>query len=124
VLPRAAAFPRTADEVVAVLRACREVDTPVTARAVARAWGQRGGRRCGREDATVAPENLAPYMRGFRKLPASHGLTGVLYGHFDAGCVHVRIDFDPATEAGRAGGQHFKGRLRPRSHYSLVRARP
>ncbi|MGW0372119.1 FAD-binding oxidoreductase, partial [Streptomyces coeruleorubidus] len=32
VLPRAVAFPRTADDVVAVLRACREAGVPVTAR--------------------------------------------------------------------------------------------
>ncbi|CAM5617816.1 hypothetical protein SVIOM74S_07353 [Streptomyces violarus] len=32
VLPRAVAFPRTADDVVAVLRACRETGVPVTAR--------------------------------------------------------------------------------------------
>ena len=50
----------------------------------------------GWEDSAVAPENLAGYLRDFRKLLASHGLTGVLYGHFGAGCVHVRIDFDLA----------------------------
>ncbi|MFF7486934.1 FAD-binding and (Fe-S)-binding domain-containing protein [Streptomyces luteogriseus] len=55
----------------------------------------------GWEDAAVAPENLAAYLRGFRKLLAAHDLTGVLYGHFGAGCVHVRIDFDMATDAGR-----------------------
>ncbi|MEU0724432.1 FAD-binding and (Fe-S)-binding domain-containing protein [Streptomyces sp. NPDC006140] len=61
----------------------------------------------GWEDAAVAPENLAAYLRDFRKLLASHQLTGVLYGHFGAGCVHVRIDFDPATEAGRAVMRRF-----------------
>ncbi|MER5835252.1 FAD-binding and (Fe-S)-binding domain-containing protein [Streptomyces sp. NPDC002130] len=55
----------------------------------------------GWEDAAVAPEDLAAYLRGFRKLLASHELTGVLYGHFGAGCVHVRIDFDMATDTGR-----------------------
>lgn len=61
----------------------------------------------GWEDAAVAPENLAAYLRDFRKLLASHGLTGVLYGHFGAGCVHVRIDFDLATDTGRAAVRRF-----------------
>ncbi|MER6714574.1 FAD-binding and (Fe-S)-binding domain-containing protein [Streptomyces sp. NPDC000877] len=61
----------------------------------------------GWEDAAVAPENLAAYLRDFRKLLAAHQLTGVLYGHFGAGCVHVRIDFDPATEAGRTVMRRF-----------------
>ncbi|MDX3230185.1 FAD-binding and (Fe-S)-binding domain-containing protein [Streptomyces sp. ME19-01-6] len=61
----------------------------------------------GWEDAAVAPENLAAYLRDFRKLLAGHGLTGVLYGHFGAGCVHVRIDFDLATDAGRAATRRF-----------------
>ncbi|WP_328438064.1 FAD-binding oxidoreductase [Streptomyces sp. NBC_00444] len=61
----------------------------------------------GWEDAAVAPENLAVYLRDFRKLLASHDLTGVLYGHFGAGCVHVRIDFDLATDTGRAATRRF-----------------
>ncbi|MEV1084267.1 FAD-binding and (Fe-S)-binding domain-containing protein [Streptomyces sp. NPDC050211] len=61
----------------------------------------------GWEDAAVAPENLAAYLRDFRKLLASHELTGVLYGHFGAGCVHVRIDFDLATDTGRAATRRF-----------------
>ncbi|MFF3332931.1 FAD-binding and (Fe-S)-binding domain-containing protein [Streptomyces sp. NPDC002888] len=61
----------------------------------------------GWEDAAVAPENLAAYLRDFRKLLATHGLTGVLYGHFGAGCVHVRIDFDLATDPGRAAARRF-----------------
>jgi FAD/FMN-containing dehydrogenase/Fe-S oxidoreductase len=61
----------------------------------------------GWEDAAVAPENLAAYLREFRGLLSAHRLTGVLYGHFGAGCVHVRIDFDFATEAGRAAARRF-----------------
>ncbi|MFF7735732.1 FAD-linked oxidase C-terminal domain-containing protein [Streptomyces sp. NPDC007984] len=61
----------------------------------------------GWEDAAVAPENLAAYLRDFRKLLAAHSLTGVLYGHFGAGCVHVRIDFDLATDTGRAATRRF-----------------
>ncbi|MDH6455454.1 MULTISPECIES: FAD-binding and (Fe-S)-binding domain-containing protein [unclassified Streptomyces] len=61
----------------------------------------------GWEDSAVAPENLAGYLRDFRKLLADHGLTGVMYGHFGAGCVHVRIDFDLATDTGRAAARSF-----------------
>lgn len=61
----------------------------------------------GWEDAAVAPEDLAAYLRGFRKLLTAHELTGVLYGHFGAGCVHVRIDFDMATDTGRAVMRRF-----------------
>ncbi|MFD5126391.1 FAD-binding and (Fe-S)-binding domain-containing protein [Streptomyces olindensis] len=61
----------------------------------------------GWEDAAVAPENLSAYLRDFRKLLASHGLTGVLYGHFGAGCVHVRIDFDLTTNDGRTATRRF-----------------
>ncbi|PAZ10705.1 FAD-binding oxidoreductase [Streptomyces sp. SA15] len=61
----------------------------------------------GWEDAAVAPENLAAYLRDFRKLLATHRLTGVLYGHFGAGCVHVRVDFDLGTDTGRAAARRF-----------------
>ncbi|WP_309115884.1 FAD-binding and (Fe-S)-binding domain-containing protein [Saccharothrix sp.] len=61
----------------------------------------------GWEDAAVAPETLAAYLRDFRALLAAHGLTGVLYGHFGAGCVHVRIDFDLGSEEGRAATRRF-----------------
>ncbi|WP_030607601.1 FAD-binding and (Fe-S)-binding domain-containing protein [Streptomyces fulvoviolaceus] len=63
----------------------------------------------GWEDAAVAPEELAAYLRDFRELLTAHGLTGVLYGHFGAGCVHVRIDFDLATDTGRAAARRFLG---------------
>ncbi|MEU3090516.1 FAD-binding and (Fe-S)-binding domain-containing protein [Streptomyces massasporeus] len=61
----------------------------------------------GWEDAAVAPKDLAAYLRDFRRLLAAHGLAGVLYGHFGAGCVHVRIDFDLATDSGRAATRRF-----------------
>ncbi|WP_086750038.1 FAD-binding and (Fe-S)-binding domain-containing protein [Streptomyces scabiei] len=61
----------------------------------------------GWEDSAVAPENLAGYLRDFRELLASHVLTGVMYGHFGAGCVHVRIDFDLATDVGRTAARRF-----------------
>ncbi|MCG2621369.1 FAD-binding oxidoreductase [Arthrobacter sp. I2-34] len=55
----------------------------------------------GWEDAAVAPEKLADYLDDFRGLLARHGLTGVMYGHFGAGCVHIRITYDLRSEAGR-----------------------
>ncbi|GAA3941953.1 FAD-binding and (Fe-S)-binding domain-containing protein [Actinomadura viridis] len=61
----------------------------------------------GWEDAAVAPDRLAAYLRDFRSLIADHQLTGVLYGHFGAGCVHVRLDFRPRTDAGRAAMRAF-----------------
>jgi FAD/FMN-containing dehydrogenase/Fe-S oxidoreductase len=61
----------------------------------------------GWEDAAVAPENLPAYLRDFRALLSAHRFTGVLYGHFGAGCVHVRVDFDFATDAGRAAARRF-----------------
>jgi FAD/FMN-containing dehydrogenase/Fe-S oxidoreductase len=54
----------------------------------------------GWEDAAVEPARLADYLQAFQQLLAEHGRTGVLYGHFGAGCVHARIDFDLAAEDG------------------------
>lgn len=55
----------------------------------------------GWEDAAVAPENLAAYLKDFIQLLDDHNLRGVMYGHFGAGCTHVRITFDPRNEPGR-----------------------
>ncbi|GAB2604023.1 FAD-binding and (Fe-S)-binding domain-containing protein [Streptomyces capparidis] len=46
----------------------------------------------GWEDAAVPPEHLGAYLRRFDALLAAHDVTGVPYGHFGDGCVHVRID--------------------------------
>ncbi|WP_457972371.1 FAD-binding and (Fe-S)-binding domain-containing protein [Arthrobacter sp. D1-17] len=56
----------------------------------------------GWEDSAVAPEKLADYLSEFRELLARHELRGVMYGHFGAGCMHIRITYDLRTEAGRA----------------------
>ncbi len=86
----------------------------------------------GWEDAAVPPANLAGYLRDFEALMADSGLTGVPYGHFGDGCVHIRIDFplhrpegrriyrDFLTEAARLvaryggsmSGEHGDGRAR------------
>ena len=55
----------------------------------------------GWEDSAVAPENLADYLVDFRNLLAEFELIGIMYGHFGAGCMHIRITFDQHTEHGR-----------------------
>jgi len=61
----------------------------------------------GWEDSAVPPANLAGYLRDLRVLLDAHGLTGVMYGHFGAGCMHIRITFDQATESGRRTMREF-----------------
>lgn len=56
----------------------------------------------GWEDSAVPPERLADYLADFRDLLTAHDLTGVMYGHFGAGCMHIRITFDLRTDEGRA----------------------
>ena len=56
----------------------------------------------GWEDAAVPPAHLGSYLREFEALMREHGLTGVPYGHFGDGCIHIRINFP----LGRAGGRH------------------
>lgn len=53
------------------------------------------------EDTVVPPENLADYIAEFRALLDRRGLEYGMFGHVDAGCLHVRpaIDMkDPAQE--------------------------
>ena len=61
----------------------------------------------GWEDSAVAPENLASYLADFRGLLDSFGLQGVMYGHFGAGCMHIRITYDLRTEEGREVFRRF-----------------
>ncbi|MEV6866078.1 FAD-binding and (Fe-S)-binding domain-containing protein [Streptosporangium subroseum] len=60
----------------------------------------------GWEDAAVPPERLGAYLREFEALMIGHGLTGVPYGHFGDGCLHIRIDF-PFDRAD--GAKVFRG---------------
>ncbi len=46
----------------------------------------------GWEDAAVPPERLGEYLRDFDALMSDFHLTGMPYGHFGDGCIHVRID--------------------------------
>ena len=92
------------------------------------------GRRfySGWEDAAVPAARLGDYLRDFDALMAGHGVSGVPYGHFGDGCVHIRIDFpldrsDGATAfrsflvaaaklvasyGGSMSGEHGDGRAR------------
>lgn len=55
----------------------------------------------GWEDAAVPPEHLGAYLRAFEALMADRGLTGVPYGHFGDGCVHIRLNFPLRSPGGR-----------------------
>ncbi|MCO6179641.1 FAD-binding and (Fe-S)-binding domain-containing protein [Ciceribacter sp. RN22] len=46
------------------------------------------------EDAAVPPQNLGPFVKGFRDMLDSHGLAYGMFGHADVGCVHVRPALD------------------------------
>jgi FAD/FMN-containing dehydrogenase/Fe-S oxidoreductase len=61
----------------------------------------------GWEDSAVAPERLADYLAELLPLVAAYGYTPYLYGHFGAGCVHMRLDYDLRTERGRASFEEF-----------------
>jgi FAD/FMN-containing dehydrogenase/Fe-S oxidoreductase len=53
------------------------------------------------EDCAVPPENLEPFIAGFRAILDQEGLDYGMFGHVDAGVLHVRpaIDLtDPAQE--------------------------
>jgi FAD/FMN-containing dehydrogenase/Fe-S oxidoreductase len=61
----------------------------------------------GWEDAAVPPELLGVYLREFEQLMSSHRLTGVPYGHFGEGCLHIRIDFPLQARGGKAVFRDF-----------------
>ncbi|MEO6821489.1 MAG: FAD-linked oxidase C-terminal domain-containing protein, partial [Candidatus Nanopelagicales bacterium] len=65
----------------------------------------------GWEDAAVPVPQLGRYLREFDELCAAHGLTGVPYGHFGDGCVHVRLDLPlgRGPDRGRAAFRAFLG---------------
>ncbi|GAA4203309.1 FAD-binding and (Fe-S)-binding domain-containing protein [Actinocatenispora rupis] len=60
----------------------------------------------GWEDAAVPPAKLGAYLREFDALMADRGLSGMPYGHFGDGCVHVRVDY-PLTD-GPSGVRVFR----------------
>ncbi|MQB12311.1 FAD-binding oxidoreductase [Agrobacterium sp. ICMP 6402] len=50
------------------------------------------------EDTAVPPENLAAYIREFRELLDGEGLDYGMFGHVDAGVLHVRPALDLTRE--------------------------
>lgn len=54
----------------------------------------------GWEDSAVPPEHLGDYLRDLEHLMARENVSGLAYGHFGDGCVHVRIDFPLENDAG------------------------
>jgi FAD/FMN-containing dehydrogenase/Fe-S oxidoreductase len=55
----------------------------------------------GWEDSAVAVDHLPEYLADFRKLLEAYSLTGLMYGHFGAGCMHIRVTYDLRTIEGR-----------------------
>ena len=71
----------------AALWRIREDGAGLSARSVANRPAHAGW-----EDAAVPPERLGEYLREFDALMTDFGVTGMPYGHFGDGCMHVRID--------------------------------
>lgn len=61
----------------------------------------------GWEDAAVPPSMLGRYLRDFDALMADFGLTGLPYGHFGDGCLHIRLDFPLWKPDGRKVFREF-----------------
>jgi FAD/FMN-containing dehydrogenase/Fe-S oxidoreductase len=61
----------------------------------------------GWEDSAVPPARLSEYLRDLYDLLHELGLTGIPFGHFGEGCVHIRISFDFNSEAGVAAYRTF-----------------
>jgi len=55
----------------------------------------------GWEDSAVPPASLGNYLRELGALLGEFGLTGVPYGHFGDGCLHLRLDFPLDRRDGR-----------------------
>jgi FAD/FMN-containing dehydrogenase/Fe-S oxidoreductase len=63
--------------------------------------------QAGWEDAAVPPEHLGSYLREFEALMRERQLTGVPYGHFGDGCIHIRINFPLRRADGQAVFREF-----------------
>ncbi len=61
----------------------------------------------GWEDSAVPPHSLGPYLRDLDALLGEHALTGIPYGHFGDGCLHLRLDFPLQRPDGRAALRRF-----------------
>jgi FAD/FMN-containing dehydrogenase/Fe-S oxidoreductase len=54
----------------------------------------------GWDDAAVAPEQVAAYLRDIRRLLDEYQYHAAFYGHFGHGCIHMRVSFDLESERG------------------------
>jgi Fe-S oxidoreductase/FAD/FMN-containing dehydrogenase len=61
----------------------------------------------GWEDAAVPPAKLGAYLRDFEALMADFGVTGLPYGHFGDGCLHIRLDYPLAKDGERSVFREF-----------------
>ncbi|OBH08857.1 FAD-binding and (Fe-S)-binding domain-containing protein [Mycobacterium sp. E1747] len=61
----------------------------------------------GWEDAAVPPEKLGDYLREFDALMNEFAVTGLPYGHFGDGCMHIRIDLPLDKPGGRRQFREF-----------------
>ena len=64
----------------------------------------------GWEDAAVPPAKLGDYLRSITTLMSEYGYSSPLYGHYGQGCVHMRINFDFASENGLRSFRQFLDR--------------
>jgi FAD/FMN-containing dehydrogenase/Fe-S oxidoreductase len=61
----------------------------------------------GWEDAAVPPQRLGAYLREFAALLVQYGLSGLPYGHFGDGCLHIRLNFPLSSPGGPAAFRRF-----------------
>ncbi|WP_433678701.1 FAD-binding and (Fe-S)-binding domain-containing protein [Nocardia sp. CA-119907] len=61
----------------------------------------------GWEDAAVPPAQLGAYLRDFEALMAEFGVTGLPYGHFGDGCLHIRLDLPLDKPEGKTVFREF-----------------
>ncbi len=61
----------------------------------------------GWEDAAVPPDRMGPYLRDFDALLTDFGITGLPYGHFADGCLHIRLDLPLDRPDGSAVFRRF-----------------
>ncbi|MBT2547230.1 FAD-binding and (Fe-S)-binding domain-containing protein [Arthrobacter sp. ISL-65] len=61
----------------------------------------------GWEDSAVPPHRFGEYLRDLYDLLDESDLSGIPFGHFGEGCVHIRISFDFTSDAGVAAYRDF-----------------
>ncbi|WP_405666181.1 FAD-binding protein [Streptomyces sp. NBC_01166] len=63
----------------------------------------------GWEDSAVPPAALGGYLRDFERLMDRFGVTGLPYGHFGDGCLHIRLDLPLDRPGGSSVLRAFLG---------------